>query len=112
MREKKYQNGKWAEQETIIYYEKKGYQLKWQRKKIANIEVDLIFKNKNHYLMVEVKTAGYSLSLENYFTEKQKKRLNRAYMCLNENLSFPLCANLVIVDHQGKITCFEDILTQ
>ncbi len=74
------------------------------------IEVDLVFQNADHFLMVEVKTQVKAEFLDSCLGSEQKRRLSQALLFLTENLSKPIIMELAIVSHCGEVTRLEDVL--
>jgi len=88
----KKQLGNWGENIAKEYLLKNGYHYLNQNYKEGHLEIDLIFRQKNKTVFVEVKTRTKTQT--SYFEEPLNKRqintLKRAiiYYCLKNRLSF------------------------
>ena len=95
-----YDKGFEAEDIVASYYQKQNFILISQRKKIAGVEVDLVFQHQvtSEVLAVEVKSV--TRGFENYLRLRpaQIRRLRRAFQVLVENSAHPVEMKVVFVD--------------
>ena len=68
------EQGRSSEQKAAGYYEKLGFQIQGRNQKIFGVEVDLILQ-REHWVLVEVKTLGHLENLSYRLSRKQKSRL-------------------------------------
>ncbi len=97
--------GQICEEIAQQFFQKKGWQLKAKNQKWAGVEIDLIFKNQTHWLLVEVKSNNtwrhtHPMSFE------QKKRLSQAFFVFCEQHKEPVEICLAIVNQTKSIQTF------
>ncbi len=93
-----------AESLVIQHYLEKGYRLCYQRKKLFGVEFDLIFRNQNETVYVEVKSIKSAAFFVQRWPLRQKKRFLKvaSFLAERENSSF----YLGLVNYENKIFLF------
>lgn len=83
-----YVSGKQAEQETCAFLEKQGLTLIEKNFDSPVGEIDLIMKDKDYYVFIEVRLRNnldYANGLESVTRSKQKRIIKTALLYLQEN---------------------------
>ena len=75
--------GRASEDTSLNYFENQGYKFVARNYPISGIEVDLIFKKKDVYYIVEVKSENM-WSFEHPISYRQMKRLKKAVEIFSE----------------------------
>lgn len=99
-----YEKGLVAEDVVVSHFLKKKYHLLHRRRRIAGVEVDLIFQHLAHHelLMVEVKSVTSGFENFRRIHPKQIWRLRRAFMWMIEHSVYPVEFQIVFVDLEKR----------
>lgn len=77
-RTRTYQKGLWAESLAGLFLRLKGYKILEQRYKTRSGEIDIIAKNKNMIVFIEVKNRQTQNQALHSLTPKMKQRIGNA----------------------------------
>ena len=110
--------GKKGELEAALYLSKEGYEIVEVNYNICNFEIDIICKDKDTYVFVEVKyktSKKYGMGFEEVNKNKQKKIISCAKLYMrasNLNSNSKIRFDIVSID-EGKVmhikNAFSDI---
>lgn len=110
--------GKKGELEAALYLSKEGYEIVEVNYSICNFEIDIICKDKDIYVFVEVKyktSKKYGMGFEEVNKNKQKKIISCAKLYMrssNLNSNSKIRFDIVSID-EGKVmhikNAFSDI---
>ena len=110
--------GKKGELEAALYLSKEGYEIIEVNYNICNFEIDIICKDKDTYVFVEVKyktSKKYGMGFEEVNKNKQKKIISCAQLYMrssNLNSNSSMRFDIVSID-EGKVlhikNAFSDI---
>ena len=98
--------GKLCEQKAIQFFQKKGWKLIAKNHRVGGVEIDLIMKNTDTFLLVEVKSDN-SWRKEYPMKKNQKQRLFKAFSIFCEQHKKPIYTLLAIVDQKGNVQTFD-----
>ena len=99
--------GKYCEEIARIYFQKRGWILWAQNKRIAGVEIDFIFNSPQAFLLVEVKSDN-QWRREHPVSKKQKQRLRQAFMAFCEvRQEKPSFFEIVFVDKKNQLHIFD-----
>ncbi|PIS11492.1 MAG: hypothetical protein COT73_03640 [Bdellovibrio sp. CG10_big_fil_rev_8_21_14_0_10_47_8] len=101
--------GTWAEDQALLYYQKKGYSCLQRRWRSPFAEIDLVLSSPGRELvLVEVKFVQSYEYMHIRLSRPQKERLKRALLfCLEQREHCQL--ELAVVSHRGEVKVFSDI---
>ena len=110
--------GKKGELEAALYLSKEGYEIVEVNYNICNFEIDIICKDKDTYVFVEVKyktSKKYGMGFEEVNKNKQKKIISCAKLYMrssNLNSNSKIRFDIISID-EGKVmhikNAFSDI---
>ena len=97
--------GKVAEDKALVFFKQQGWKLVDRNQKIADVEIDLIFRNQKGWLLVEVKSDNkWRRSLP--MSARQKDRLLQAFSYFCEQHTEPVQMQLAIVSNKQSVQTF------
>ena len=104
--------GKIAEDKALVFFKQRGWHLVNRNQKIAKVEIDLIFKNKTGWLLVEVKSDN-KWRQNVPMSARQKDRLYHAFSYFCDQHKEPVQMQLAIVNNKKEVQTFplEDYLS-
>ncbi|MDE0518605.1 MAG: hypothetical protein F4X95_02505 [Oligoflexia bacterium] len=98
--------GKFCERQAITFFQQQGWKLIAKNHRVGGVEIDLIMKKADTYLLVEVKSDN--LWRQEYPIKKnQKQRLLQAFSAFCEQYKKPVQTLLAIVDQKGNVQPFD-----
>lgn len=103
-----------AEGSVTRIYQARGYQLEQQRWRTSRCEIDLIFRQNNLIVFVEVKaSAKASFVAERYSNAQMMRQVEAAQEYLGKDEAYALLDvrfDLALVDRVGAVDILENVL--
>lgn len=97
--------GKIAEDKALVFFKQQGWKLVARNQKIAEVEIDLIFRNQKGWLLVEVKSDN-KWRRDVPMSARQKERLLQAFSYFCEQHTEPVQIQLAIVNNKKPLQVF------
>ena len=98
--------GKTSEAAALDFFLKQGWQLSAKNQQVAGVEIDLLFKNQESWLLVEVKSNN-KWRTERPMSLYQKRRLKKAFSVFCARHDEPVFLKLAIVHKNRKVEVFD-----
>lgn len=108
-----YKKEKWYNGELIAqnYYEKNWYETLETNYTIAWWEIDIIVKDKDNIVFVEVKVVDNTDDILWYISQKKLKTLERSiqHYCQKNNIDMPIRMDLIYIKNKKILEIYENI---
>lgn len=99
------QKGRFYEEVALQFFKKQGFTLVSKNTPVAGVEMDLVLKSQNGYLLVEVKSHN-SWRYDHPMSQRQKQRLKQAFLWFCEQHKDPVELKLALVKKNRQVEVF------
>jgi Holliday junction resolvase-like predicted endonuclease len=93
------------------YFKNLGYEILHERLRTKFAEIDLVVKNHEEVILVEVKSNSSAEWVRVRVSQRQKKKLRLALRYMQTQFSLPVSLHLATVTKDGEIQIYADFLS-